>query len=165
MIKGKVTRDGVTFEVECQTAADFNAVLSSFAPVKNKVGRPVGSKNGVHRASNAVKHVTELRQPKSGQHWTSTDIGIVARVITEKVASGKTWGTSTEARRRLRDHGDNPRRTLAAVSMTVMEIKRYLKGRADGVPARVSRALAQLGYQPQVAGAQVAQSHPELIEA
>lgn len=139
-VKGKVNNGGMTFEVECDSAADFASIVRAVTTPQKRKYKLSGKYS---KAGNSVRSlVVRGKHNSSGKHWTPRDIGIVSKVIDTAESKGRSWGTSAKALKELRARGDNPRRTKAAVSMEIMEIKRFRQGRTDGVPTKLRKILS-----------------------
>lgn len=148
MIKGRVTRNGTTYEIEAETPAEIASVFGFNSTSSSGTTGDATRTKRTRIAGNSVKRLTRRSRKgrddvgtSSGKHWSANDVGIVARVIKEGKAAGKNYGISKKALRELKEYGDNPRRSRMAVSMLMVAIRHHMRGDSKGVPARVAQIL------------------------
>lgn len=135
MIKGKITQNGLTLDLECSSPIEFVSVLKGTFN-SQKTEKVVGeSRYKVHKSGRISKTA-----------WSDNDVVGIARVILEN--KDNLFNISRKAREYLSTNGDNRNRSLGSINFKVNEIRHSLfswgkSNRAENLS--VKRALSENG--------------------
>lgn len=141
MIKGKVTQNGLTLDLECSSPVEFASAIK-----------------GVFNSSRTEKTISvskykAVRASGSGRisrwGWSDNDTINAARIIMEN--KDNLSNISKKVRKYLSAHGDNRTRSLGSINFKVSEIRRSLFdfGRTKRQKnLSVERALSENGMLP-----------------
>lgn len=170
MIKSKITKDGVTIEVECDNAGELMSVISRafdsdtkprYTPKLSTDGKMM--KRGHYKPRNGgvvsydVSHLPN-RFKKSGivdakrLHfpWSKKDILLVAQTVEDHLTKGSSNGCYQEVVEVLKREGNKKNRTRGSIDGMSGSVLAYFNGRNGkyGPPKRISSFLHNQGILP-----------------
>lgn len=140
MIKGTISQNGMTVDLECSNADEFVSVVHG-----TFIARAVVKKTSVSSS------FTETPRRKKYQHakWTNSDIANMARfIINNKDSLG---GVGIRTYKLLRTSGDVRNRNMGTVWSKVAELKDYLLlGGTSKIPTSTIHQLSSESIYPLV---------------
>lgn len=154
ILKGKVTIDGVSVEIEAGTPSELASVLQSVLSVGKKSQTPVAKPVDTPSSPSAYSVKPNVRKnkssgmPRKGYHWwTKNDVLTVARLAIEH--GEKQDGFSKRVSRYLRGHGEVRSRSDVNMQIFGNRIHRYLyKGRTLKMNKSTLKMLNENGFVP-----------------
>lgn len=173
MIKGTISKNGVTVAVEAENAQDLAALING------TLGSQPSTPANVQSATKALK-VTR-KEPKAhtrtsrkgmkykwNGYWTPNDVAIVASIIKETVdpAHPNFQQSATKlVKNALRQRGDIKTRTGNTLATFVSEARAYVvEGNSKWLSTRAKNMLDEAGYGPKPA-TNYLDPNPQPVEA
>ena len=139
MIKGKVTQNGLTLDLECSNPIEFTSTI-----------RGLFNQRGAEKISGSrYKAKTSRSERISRWGWSDNDTVNAARIVMEN--KDNLSNISKKVKKYLSAHGDNRTRSLGSINFKVSEIRRSLFnfGRTKRHKnLSVERALSEHGILP-----------------